>query len=178
MKKIIFVTSNDNKVREAKGVLGIDLERKKIDLDEIQSMDLKEIVGYKVKQAYKKIKRPVIAEDTGLYVEGWNGFPGPFIKWVKDIMGYNIFPKSVPKNNRLVTWVTVYAYYDGKELLTFEGKSKGTLATRQRGTNGWGFDVLFIPKGKKQTLAELGAGMKPEFSARHKALRKLKKHLR
>ena len=177
MRGITFVTSNDNKVREAEGVLGIGLKRKNIELEEIQSMDLKEIVGYKVKQAYKKIRKPVIAEDTGLYVDAWNGFPGPFIKWVKDVVGYDIFPKSIPKNNRGATWVTTYAYYDGKELLLFEGKTKGRLATKQRGDKGWGFDVLFIPDAETRTLAELGSEAKPKFSARYKALKKLKKYL-
>lgn len=177
MQGVTFVTSNDNKYREVQGVLGVDLKRKSIELEEIQSMNLKEIVGYKVKQAYKKLHKSVIAEDTGLYVDAWNGFPGPFIKWVKDIVGYDIFPKSIPKNNRGATWVTVYAYYDGKELVLFEGKTKGSLATKQRGDNGWGFDVLFIPEGQTKTIAELGPESKHKFSARYKALKKLKKYL-
>jgi non-canonical purine NTP pyrophosphatase (RdgB/HAM1 family) len=177
MKNITFVTSNANKVREAEQVLGVDLKRKSIELEEIQSMDLKEIVGYKVKQAYKKLKQPVLAEDTGLYLDGWNGFPGPFIKWIKDVMGYDVFPKSIPQNKRGATWVTVYGYFDGKQLVTFEGKTKGSIALKPRGTDGWGFDVLFIPAGKNKTTAELGSIAKPKFSARYKALRKVKKYL-
>lgn len=80
MNGIVFVTSNENKHREVQEVLGISIERIALDLSEIQSMDLREVITEKLQQAYRELRRPVIVEDTSLGIDAWNGFPGPFIK--------------------------------------------------------------------------------------------------
>jgi len=176
MVGVVFVTSNDNKAREASQVLGIDLKRKKLDLDEIQDMNLEKIIEHKARQAYRKLKTPIIVEDVGFYIDAWKGFPGPFIKWIHETMGYEVLP-TLLKANRNVKWVVTYAYCDAKGFKSFTGIAKGTIAKKQMGSEGWGFDVLFIPDGQTKTIAELGRAMKPKFSARHKALKKLKLYL-
>ncbi len=177
MKEITFVTSNDNKVREAEQVLGMELNREKLDLDELQSMDLAPIIEHKARQAYNLVKRPIIVEDVGLYLDAWDGFPGPFVKWVYERIGYDVFPTLIPSDNRKVTWVVVYGYCDGETFKTFEGRVEGTIAAEKRGTDGWGFDPLFIPAGLDKTYAELGSVEKLKYSARQQALLKVKKYL-
>lgn len=177
MKELIFVTSNDNKAREVAATLGIAIKRVSLDLDEIQEMDLEKIIEHKAKQAYQKIKKPVLVEDDGLFVDDWNGFPGPFIKHLDATIGYDKFPKLVSKKNRKIEWVVAYGLYDGKKLHFFAGSLKGTLALSQRGKDGWGFDTLLIPEGYKKTTAELGGVVKLKISARRRALEKLKKFL-
>lgn len=170
MNDIVFVTSNDNKVREAEDILGFQLERENVDLDEIQEMDLAKIIEHKTRQAYEKLHKPIIAEDVGLYIDAWNGFPGPFIKWLLKTMGCDIFPKLLPDDNRKVKWVVMYGYYDGKDYRVFEGVINGEIAPELRGNDGWGFDPLFIPEGQTQTFAEMGPQQKYKFSARQRAL--------
>jgi non-canonical purine NTP pyrophosphatase (RdgB/HAM1 family) len=172
---LTFVTSNDHKAREASQILEIDLDRVAIDLDEIQDMDLARIVEHKLRQAYAQLQKPVIVEDVGLFFEAWNGFPGPFIKWIKETMGYAALPALLDENRR-ATWRVMYGYFDGTTLQTFDGTLPGSIASEPRGSS-WGFDVIFIPDGETQTLAELGPERKNTIGARRLALMKLKEFL-
>jgi len=177
MSKLVFVTGNDNKAREAAQILGVEIERVKIDLDELQSMDLRVIVEHKARQAYRKLKKPVIVEDVALNIDAWKGFPGPFSKFIAQTMGYDGLATMLAGSKRTATWVVVYGYFDGRQFKTFEGAEKGAIARRPAGSDGWGFDTVFIPVGYKKTVAELGEEVKNKQSARYMALRKLKKFL-
>jgi inosine/xanthosine triphosphate pyrophosphatase family protein len=64
MQTIIFITGNQKKADYLAKYLGLSIEHEKIDLDEIQSLDLREIVEHKVKQAYAKVGKPVLVEDV------------------------------------------------------------------------------------------------------------------
>ena len=75
MKSITFITGNQKKVEYLRKYLGIPLEHRKIDLDEIQSLDLREIVEHKVKQVYESIRSPVLVEDVSLVFEDWGNLP-------------------------------------------------------------------------------------------------------
>lgn len=177
MKQITFVTSNDNKLREAEAVLGVTLKRVSLELDELQSMDLRQIVTHKVRQAYERLGSPVIVEDAGLFLDAWQGFPGPFIKWVAETMGHEALIRALPTDNRAARWRVMYAYCNGNDCLVFEGEIAGTIAKEFRsGAGGWGFDPIFIPEGHDRTYAEMGE-LKLQFSARQRALEKLKNHL-
>lgn len=180
LNDLVFVTSNHNKAREVEAILGFPIERADLELDELQDMDLEKIVEHKAKQAYEKLQKPILVEDVAFYIEAWNGFPGPFIKWVSETMGYEALPALVPKNNRKVEYKLVYGLYDGKEFKTFEASTKGTIPLEPRGTYGWGLDVILVPSGVEKTLSEMTAEEKlanPQFSARRLGLTKLKEYL-
>jgi len=66
MKNITYITGNQHKADYLANYLGHPIEYQKIDLDEIQSLDLRKIVKHKVRQAYDIIKKPVVVEDTSL----------------------------------------------------------------------------------------------------------------
>ncbi len=172
MEKLVFVTGNDNKAREATLVLGIEVERVKLDLEELQSMDLRVIIEHKARQAYAQLKRPVMVEDVSFEIKQWNGFPGPFIKWLHERMGYDKLCE-VLGDDRQADWHVMYGYFDGKKFIAAHACVSGRIAEKPR-EGGWGFDVIFIPAGQEKTLGELGAEGKLEFSARAQALRKLK----
>ncbi len=80
MQSVTFITGNQSKADYLAKYLGHPVEHVKLDLDEIQSLDLKVIVEHKVRQAYMKIKTPVLVEDVGLYCEALGGLPGPFMR--------------------------------------------------------------------------------------------------
>jgi non-canonical purine NTP pyrophosphatase (RdgB/HAM1 family) len=178
MKELIFVTSNDNKAREVAATLGVPIKRVSLELDEIQEMDLKKIIDHKAKQAYHSLKKPVLVEDDGLFLDDWSGFPGPFIKHVHATIGYDKLPKLISRKNRRLEWIVAYGLYDGKNLHYFQGVLKGSLALSERGRDGWGFDTLLIPNGFTKTTAELGGVVKLKISARRKALEKVKRFLK
>jgi non-canonical purine NTP pyrophosphatase (RdgB/HAM1 family) len=180
LNDLIFVTSNDNKAREVASILGFPIQRADLDLDEIQEMDLVKIVEYKARQAYEKLQKPVLVEDVAFYIDAWRGFPGPFIKWIEETMGYNALPALVPKENRNVEYKLVYGIYDGKTFQTFEASTPGTIPLEPRGSNGWGLDFILIPEGQEKTLSEMTVEEKlasPHFSARRLGLSKLKAYL-
>ena len=177
MREIIFVTSNDNKAREAAELLEIGIKRVSLKLDELQGLDLQPIVEHKVRQAYKKLQRPVIVDDVSFEIDQWGKLPGPFAVWFAQAMTYEGLPQFLTKKNRSARWITALGFFDGKILKIFKGVEEGTIAKYARGTDGWGFDTIFIPKGYNKTVAELGFAIKQKQSARILALRKLKKFL-
>ncbi len=172
---IIFVTSNPHKAREAASILGRPLTHEAIELDELQSMDLELIVRHKLRQAFHKLRQPVLVEDTGLFVSAWQGFPGPFIKFIQATMGYEQFGQAIAAHPQ-VEHVVLFSYCQREgEAVIAEGRIRGTFLGAPRGTSQFGFDPYFIPEGFHQTYAEMGAEAKNRVSARFRALATLKK---
>lgn len=171
MQQLIFVTGNENKAREAGLVLGREIAHEKLELDELQSMDLRTIIEHKVRQAYAKLRKPVMVEDVSLEIKKWNGFPGPLIKWLHERMGYDELC-SILGEDRRADWRVMYGYYDGEKCVTADACVSGTIAEKPR-IGGWGFDVIFIPDGQTKTMGELGPEGKIPYSARAKALNAL-----
>ncbi len=178
MQELIYVTSNDHKAREIAETLGIKIRRENIALDEIQEMDLEKVIRHKAMEAYAALKRPVIVEDVGFYIDAWNGFPGPLIKWFHATVGYDRLTKMLPKRDRGAEFVVAYGFSDGKTFRAFLGRVKGTIAASPRGEGGWGFDTIFIPPGYRKTFAELGGSIKLKISARRVALEKLRRFIK
>jgi XTP/dITP diphosphohydrolase len=177
MNKILFCTSNSQKFREAEFILGFPLEHSNIDLAELQGMDLKKIVEHKTKQAWEILRRPVLVEDVGLYVNAWKGFPGPFVKWAQNSMGYQAIADALPRNNRRAEWVVVYGLCINGKVYLATGKTKGLISAKKLGQSAFGFDPWFIATGEKKSYAQMSPTEKTKTSARAKALRKLKKRL-
>lgn len=178
MHNFIFITGNDNKARELGEILGTHIKREKLELEEIQTLDMHQIVEYKLKKAYQILKHPVLVEDVGLVFHAFGNLPGPFIKFFNHEIGIENYPKLLsPFANKNITAICVYGLYDGKEMHFFEGTSKGTIAPEAKGENGFGFDVIFIPEGETRTMAEMSAEEKHKISHRGRALAKLKEFL-
>lgn len=174
-----FITSNKNKWEEVCLILGFKIPFESIDIKEIQSLDLKEILKEKAKEAYKKLNLPVIVEDVSLVLKGFNNFPGPLVKWLIKAMG----PEGIIKicrgcNNFEAEAICGVCTYDGKVFNYFEGKVEGKISKKIKGENGFGWDPVFIPKGKKKTFAEMELEEKNKISHRKKAWEKASKFLK
>ncbi|MDD3607944.1 MAG: non-canonical purine NTP pyrophosphatase [Candidatus Moranbacteria bacterium] len=155
MKNITFITGNQGKADYLAKYLGHPVAHKKIDLDEIQSMNLKEIVEHKVRQAFDIIKCPVIVEDVSLEFEALNGLPGPFIRFFVDNVPFETICSMIDDKSRKALAKCVFGYYDGETLKLFEGKLGGKIAKTPSGENGYGWDKIFIPEGYEITRASL-----------------------
>jgi inosine triphosphate pyrophosphatase len=171
MKDIFLVTGNANKLREWHRLLPPDfmLESADIDLPEIQSIDLEEIVADKAKRAYQALVKPVIVEDISAELVSMNGLPGPFIKFFIKAMGEDVlYQLTGEKGGDAIISCTI-GYYDGNELLLATGKVPGKVVS-QRGEGGFGFDKVFIPEGSTKTYSEMTPEEKDQVSHRSRAI--------
>ncbi|MDE1857367.1 MAG: RdgB/HAM1 family non-canonical purine NTP pyrophosphatase [Candidatus Micrarchaeota archaeon] len=175
--EVYLITSNPNKAREIGQILGTELKTRAFELHEIQSLDVRVVAEDKARKAFDELGKPVIVEDTGLYIEAWRGFPGALVAWmVKSIDQARIC--SMVGDNRAAYAETCIAYYDGKRMHSFTGRAYGTIAQEPRGETGFGWDAIFVPEGHQRTFAELGPEEKNAISHRAKALMKLREHMK
>lgn len=156
MTDLVFVTGNDHKAKYFSKMVGVEVRRVKIDLDEIQSLELREVVEHKVKQAYEKLKCPVIVEDTKLVITALGKLPGPFIKFFLDELGVEGICKLLNGyQNRSAIAGAAIAYYDGTKLKIFENEYKGFISKEPEGDSGFGWNRVFIPNDEKVTLGTM-----------------------
>jgi inosine triphosphate pyrophosphatase len=177
MEKITFITGNQNKADYLEKYLGYPIDHIKLDLDEIQSLDLNEIVEHKVKQAFEIIRKPVIVEDVSLEFEELNGLPGPFIKFFVENISFEKMCSMISQKNRKAYAKCVFGYYDGTNLKLFKGCLEGNIANKPSGNNGYGWDKIFIPKGYNITRASLNQDEDKKTYLQIKPFEKLKNYL-
>lgn len=189
--KIIFATGNKNKLHEAQMLLG-----EGITLATPAQMGLTEdipethdtIEGNAIEKAmyvWNKLKVNCFSDDTGLEVDALNGAPGVYsaryagpehnaiannAKLLKQLEG-------VPDAERTARFRCVVAYIEDGEINTFEGVLEGHINHAPVGLEGFGYDVIFVPEGYTQTLAELRLEEKNAISHRGKALEKFQCYL-
>ncbi len=156
MKSITYITGNKKKAEYLESYLGHPIEYLKLDLDEIQSLDLKEVVRHKVRQAYSQIKKPIVVEDTSLEFRALGRLPGPFIRFFLEEINHQDICNLLKDKDRKAIARTMYAYFDGEREEYFEGFMEGTISEEPSGNVGYGFDPIFIPNGYMVTKASLG----------------------
>lgn len=185
MDKIIFATNNQNKVEEIKNVIGdsfsvVSLQEAGILIDIPEPHNtLEENATEKSMTIYKLTGENCFSEDTGLEVEALNGEPG--VKSARYAGDGRSFSDNVIKlikalegiENRKARFRTVISLVlDGKEY-RFEGICEGLIIDGQRGTNGFGYDPVFVPNGGTKTFAEMSLEEKNLYSHRKKATTQL-----
>ncbi len=126
---------------------------------------------------------PAVADDSGIEVDALGGAPGPRsaryageeptdAQNLRALLGA---VKGVPGGGRTARYrcVAAIAWPDGREFHA-EGVCEGTLGTRARGSNGFGYDPIFVPEGWDRSMAELADEEKDRISHRGRALRALR----
>lgn len=178
MKKIYFATSNKNKLMEAQEIgknYKILFEKIDIEIEEIRSENIEEIAKYKCLKIYEKIKKPLIVEDAGIFIDALNGFPGTCSAYVhKKIKNVGILKLMEGIENREAKFVSCIVFYDGKNLKIFNGECKGKISEKEKGNSGFGYDPIFIPyedNPLQETFAE-NFELKKKVSHRTKAVEK------
>lgn len=165
METVYYVSSNPGKILSAKKYLGdYNVEMVNLDFEEPEINNIEAIAIWKVKQAYDKIKKPCVALDSGFYIPSYPDepyFPGAFVKRkLVDGIGINgLLEKMKGIENRDCYFLECVAFYDGKEIKTFFGKSPGVLANHMSeciNNQGWSnLNQIFIPDGYSKALSEL-----------------------
>src|SRR3989344_6212487 len=177
MESITFITGNAAKAQFLSDYFKRPFEHVKLDLPEIQSLDLQEVVEDKAKRAYEHAQKPVLVEDVSLVLLALKKMPGPFIKWFVEALGdQGICDLATQIGDRRAHVEIIFALYDGTNMRTFTGEMDGTIAVEPDGASGFGWDTVFINDGYEITRAKMEEKDKEEWRVtgmRDKALVKM-----
>jgi XTP/dITP diphosphohydrolase len=193
MTKILLATRNKHKIEEIKTILS-DLPLQVLTLIDFpdvpplkeEGMTFQENSLQKAQTVYEHTKIPALADDSGLEVFFLNGRPGVVsARYAGDGASDEANNKKLlaemrgvaPRRRRAQFRAVLTLLGDGIRETT-EGICSGMLAESPRGTNGFGYDPIFLPAGFSRTYAELTAAEKNTISHRAKALAAMKDVLR
>ena len=190
MKKILIGTHNKGKFREISYL--ISKKYKKISPISLKIKSPKETgktfvanSRLKVKFFSKYVDFPVISDDSGLCIKALNNKPGIFSARLARKHGSFfkamkfIIKKMEKEKNRSATFVCSLSYNNANGSITsVEGKLKGKISTKIKGTNGFGYDPIFIPEKKRITFGQMLKSKKIKMDHRYLAFKKLKKRIK
>jgi len=193
MSTIVLATRNRHKILEIRTILA-DLPITILTLDDVHGVpELREDGAtfqdnslQKAREVHVHTKLPALADDSGLEVFYLNGRPGVISaryagdgttdeKNNRKLLGEML---GVPPRRRRAQFRAVITLVRGDSAEVAEGICPGMLAESPRGTNGFGYDPIFIPDGFSRTYAELTAEEKNKISHRAKALERMKEILK
>ena len=156
-KTITYVTNNWAKIesaRKALSPLGYEIDNIKLETPEIQADDVSDVAKYSAKWAAEELNRPVLKNDSGLFVNSLKGFPGVYTHYADDTIGVDGLLKLMEGiDDRKAYFKESLAYCKpGEEPIVFEGITKGRIDIKKSGEYGWSWDFVFIPEGEEKTL--------------------------
>jgi XTP/dITP diphosphohydrolase len=188
--KIVLATSNPGKLKEFQALslaapdLELVLAPEGFNPEETGSTFIENAL-LKAREAAKLCHLPAIADDSGLTVEAMGGRPG--IHSARYCPGSDADRrqkllqelKDVPVGKRQAAFVCAVAFVDsnGEELFTCEQHWPGNISLSEVGSNGFGFDPVFIPLEQEITAAQMEPKAKNELSHRGQAWRRFLNHL-
>jgi len=176
--EILFITGNKQKVEEARAITGFAVVARKLDIPEIQSLDVEAVARAQAQAAFQMTNCPVIVDDTGLSIEALEGLPGALVAWFLDTLRpAGILKLLAGEKKRRATVSTCIAYADQAGVVAFTGTVRGKISETLRGESGFGYDPIFIPDGQDKTYAEMTAEEKNEISMRKIALLQFKEFI-
>lgn len=188
-KPIIFLaTQNAHKIDEIKDLLG-DLFDFKTVFELGLSVEIPETGTTLVENSMQKAQFialayngiTCLADDSGLEVEALNGAPGVYSaryagEAKSDVANVTkLLQEMANSTNRKARFVTVLTLHHLGQFYVFEGEIHGQIHTEPKGSNGFGYDPVFIPEGMDLTFAELSLSEKNQMAHRARALQKFKK---
>ena len=185
--KVLFLTSNENKVIEANQTLsklGYEIEQFLINglapkIIEPQSSEIEIVSEFKIQQALELISgtnfenHALLVEDSGLFIESLNDFPGVYSSYFFTTVGNQGILKLLQnKSNRNAEYRACSILYRDGVYFRALGKCLGSISTEIKGSNGFGYDPIFIPdSGDGRTFGEMQDYEKESKSHRGESLR-------
>lgn len=190
MKKIVIATNNPGKLKEIKEILQeyeiLSLKDVNCQVEVIEDQDTFEGNSLKkAKEISEMLHMPCIADDSGLCIDVFDGWPGVY---TARFLGKNTTAKQrntyilekmkeLEGEKRKASVKCCIAYYENGNFVIGKGEIQGWIAKEARGDNGFGFDEIFeLEDGR--TYAELSAQEKNKISHRKLALQDLLKKMR
>ena len=163
MEKLIYLTTNPNKVNEANEFFGknygfnLEIVNPDFEILEIQAETCGEVAAFSAEYGANKLGKAVLKSDSGLYIEALGGLPGPYNHYFDKQIGVEKFLELFKnEKNRKARLEHCFAFCEpGKKAIVFSGGGTGTIAYEARGTRGRWHDRFYIPDGESKTLSEL-----------------------
>jgi XTP/dITP diphosphohydrolase len=183
--KLIFATNNQHKVSEIRSVLPasytiITLKEAGIDIDIPEPHNTLEANAQeKARTIFNMTQTNCFSEDSGLEIIALSGAPGVqsarYAGEGRSSADNNlkVLEQMKEENNRKAQFRTVICLLLNGEEYLFEGICEGTIISDEKGTEGFGYDPIFIPEGADKTFAEMTMNEKNQYSHRRKAVDKL-----
>ncbi len=177
--KLIFATTNQNKIKEAETILQIPIESTSLEIDEIQSLDPQKVITQKAIAYYQQIGKPLFVEDNSLTFEALNPLPGTYINDFSKALGNDGLIRLLGNHTNRKAHATVVIGYinNPSNIQIFTGTVSGIISAKPQGEQGFGWDPIFIPHGETRTFAEMTMEKKNRFSMRSIALKNFKEWL-
>lgn len=184
MRKLVLSTSNKNKVNEIREILKelpVEIPSKEEaglgSLEVVEDGDTLELNSLKKARALKELTPyMVMADDSGLFVDALDGEPGVYSSRYggedgNDKLNNETLLRNLKSKDRAAAFRSVIALIDenGNEYV-MEGVCRGRLLEEEKGSNGFGYDPLFVPEGYDKSFAEMPYEVKNSISHRRKAI--------
>ena len=186
---LIFASNNEHKIREIKSILGNSftlLSLADVNLDQDIPENEPRLEGNaltKARYIHKATSMNVFTDDTGLEIDELDGLPGVHSarfagedKNSSENIRKVLFMLGNTKNRKARFRTVIALILENKEYI-FEGTVEGSITAEIRGSEGFGYDPIFLPDGKKMTFAEMDLAEKNIISHRARAFEKLRRFL-
>ena len=169
-----LASSSMNKYDEIRSIMeghNIDLRIANIKGEEIQTFSVLKVAERAAETIAQNFQSPLIVEDTGLYVHSLYGFPASYASFVYGTLGPGGILKLLEgREDMTAEFHSAIVYAEGGKILKrFVGISEGKISKEIRGSQGFGFDPIFIPEGSERTFAEMTRTEKNLISHRSKS---------
>ena len=191
MKNLLFFSNNQDKIVEIKKIFK-NKNKKVLSLNDFPKVKIPKETGKefafnaKIKSlyGYKIFRVPCFADDSGICVEALKNKPGikskRFLqKFASNERAFEHIISNVikTKNNKAFFKSAICLSITNNHHIVFEGKINGKISIKPKGSNGFGYDPIFIPQGYEKTFAEMSIKDKNTISHRKIALMKLESFL-
>tara|TARA_Y100000996_G_C22515143_1_gene640110 strand:+ start:120 stop:707 length:588 start_codon:yes stop_codon:yes gene_type:complete len=190
ISKILVGTHNLGKFKEisyliSKKIKKISPQSLKIKSPKETGKTFRKNAEIKANYFYKHSRLVTISDDSGLEVSALKNKPGIYSsRWADKLGGFKkakqkILKLLINKKNRKAKFVCSLAIkFKNKKMISVVGEKEGFISMRDKGSNGFGYDSIFIPKGGNKTFGQIPKKKKMKIDHRFKAFQKLKKKIR
>lgn len=179
MNSIIVVTGNKGKYNEIRKILNsFNIDSECVDLSFPETEEtIEKISVEKARNAFSVVKKPLIVDDTGVFFDAYNNFPGRFAKRIFNSIGFHGIMNLLNGESQRARFKSVVCYTDGEITKTFIGELTGSITDKIYPTERpeLPYEQIFIPDGKNKPISLMTIEEKNEISHRAKAVKKFAK---
>ena len=155
---------------------GLELEHLETSYPEVQAESLEETVVPSLEWLVSRFGRPVMIDDSGLFIDGLKGFPGVYSSYAFKTLGCEGILRlmeglAVDERGAQFECCIGFMAPAGEPFIA-KGVSRGRISAEMRGSGGFGYDPIFIHEGQERTYAELNVAEKNMVSHRGRAVDK------